>query len=231
MSTPRWAERMVAFDTETTGVDPFDARMVSAAVVEFHDGIPVERYEWQIDPGVPIPPAATRIHGVHDDHREGRQDHAEALDEILGTLDDYMIDGFTLVVYNAAFDLTLVRELARDLLDEEWQPNGLVVDPMVIDRALDKFRKGRRHLAAQCEHYGVELDDAHDARADAEAAGYLAVKMGQKWSNVLSVPGAEMLSIQQTLAKQNDEGLRAWFVKTGRDPREVVSGWPMREIA
>lgn len=230
MTAPGWTRKMVAFDTETTGVDPFDARMVSAALVEFLDGELVNTHEWEIDPGVPIPVASSRIHGVHEDDRAGRQEYKDALLEILDTLDDYLDDGYALVVYNAAFDLTLVRESARAVLDIDWVPDGLVVDPMVIDRALDQYRKGRRHLSAQCEHYGIELENAHDARADAVAAGLLAAKVGEKWSNVLDVPGAELLAIQQSLAKKNEEGLRAWFAKSGRDPHEVVSGWPVRGL-
>lgn len=224
-----WTKRIAAFDTETTGVDPFDARMVSAAVVLFDEGREISSRVWEIDPGVMIPQGATRIHGVHDEDRHTRQDHAAATREIADHLTDLWKAGYTLVVYNAAFDLTLLRECISRDHDEDWHPGGLVVDPMVIDRGLDKYRKGRRTLGDQCRHYGVDLRDAHDARADAVAAGQLARKVADKWPAMLDWEGPEMMLIQHQLAKENENGLRAWFVKSGRDPQEIVGGWPMRE--
>lgn len=229
MSTPEWARKIAAFDTETTGIDPFTARMVSASIAEIVDGKELLIHEWEVNPGVPIPVAASRIHGVYDEDREARLDHRLVTRALTHKLDWYWRNGWTVVAYNASFDLTLLREAYRHDHGEDWHPHGLVVDPMVIDRALDKYRKGRRTLTDQCRHYGVTLEDAHNASADALAAGHLACAVGAKWFSLLDQPDAALMSLQQKLAKENDEGLRSWFVKTGRDPREIVGGWPVRD--
>jgi DNA polymerase III epsilon subunit-like protein len=49
-----------------------------------------------------------------------------------------------------------------------------VVDVYVIDKGVHPYRKGKRNLGALCEFYGVKLDGAHDATADALAAGRVA---------------------------------------------------------
>lgn len=229
MTVPSWAKKIAAFDTETTGVDPFTERMVSASVAEILDGKELLIHEWEVDPGIPIPLAASRIHGVYDEGRENRMEHALATRALTHKLDWYWRHGWTVVAYNASFDLTLLRETYRRDHGEDWYPEGLVVDPMVIDRALDRYRKGRRTLTDQCRHYGVQLENAHNASADALAAGHLALAVGEKWRSLLDQPDAVLMALQQKLAKENDEGLKEWFIKTKRDPREIVGGWPVRD--
>lgn len=229
--TPSWTQKIASFDTETTGVDPFEAGIVSAALVMLNGDEVTETWEWSVDPGQPIPPSASRIHGVWEEDRAGRMDHGTAAQAIARALDYWWEAGYTVVVYNAAFDLTLLREVLRRECDIDWHPRGLVIDPMVIDRAMDKYRKGRRTLSAQCSHYGVQLSDAHNATADATAAALLARRMGEKWSSLLSVSGPDLMLVQQTLAHENNEGLKSWFIKTGRDPKEIIGGWPLREAS
>ena len=45
-----------------------------------------------------------------------------------------------------------------------------VIDPFVIDKHIDPYRKGKRTLTAVCEHHGVKQTDAHDATGDDLAA-------------------------------------------------------------
>ena len=72
---------LVGFDTETTGVDVATDRIVTAAVVT-RDATGTRARTWLIDPGVPIPPAATAVHGITTEQArtEGRAPRA-ALDE------------------------------------------------------------------------------------------------------------------------------------------------------
>jgi DNA polymerase-3 subunit epsilon len=56
----------------------------------------------------------------------------------------------------------------------------VIFDPMVLDRAFDKYRAGSRKLVDLAEFYGVPVrDDAHDAEADCIMAGQVAVKLLQ----------------------------------------------------
>ncbi|SCK52903.1 DNA polymerase III, epsilon subunit and related 3'-5' exonucleases [Streptomyces sp. LamerLS-316] len=66
---------LAAFDTETTGVDVEEDRIVSAAlVVQDAAGGRLRVTRWLVNPGIPVPPGATEIHGLTDDHlqRNGR---------------------------------------------------------------------------------------------------------------------------------------------------------------
>ena len=61
---PLWAEKLAVFDTETTGIDTAQARVVSSTIALLGaSGEVLERYDWLIDPGVEIPQAAANVHG------------------------------------------------------------------------------------------------------------------------------------------------------------------------
>ncbi|MGW3502875.1 exonuclease domain-containing protein, partial [Streptomyces globisporus] len=75
---------LAAFDTETTGVDVEQDRIVSAALVaQDTAGGRVRVTRWLVNPGVPVPPGATEIHGLTDDHL---QRNAEAGDPVAAAL-------------------------------------------------------------------------------------------------------------------------------------------------
>ncbi|WP_458242701.1 exonuclease domain-containing protein [Streptomyces sp. MAI_2237] len=226
---------LAAFDTETTGVDVETDRIVSAAVVvqDAPGGRPrVTR--WLVNPGVPVPEAATAVHGLTDEHlqRNGRWP-APVMYEIAEVLAEQAAMNRPLVVMNAPFDLTLLdRELRRhraSSLDRWLQASALrVLDPRVLDKHLDRYRKGRRTLTDLCAHYEVTLEGAHDAAADALAALDVVRALGRRFAARLErLSPAELHSLQATWHAAQARGLQAWFARSGTD--EIVdTSWPLR---
>lgn len=167
-------ETMVGFDTETTGVSTDRDRIVTAAVIT-RTGAEVTTRTWLINPGVEIPAGATAVHGISTAHaREHGAAPAEALEEIAQILASALGAGFPVVAFNAQFDLSLLEsELARHGLASLASriPGGEVapvVDPLVLDRHLDRYRRGKRKLIDLCTLYAVPVvaDDLHAADAD-----------------------------------------------------------------
>lgn len=62
-----YRELLVGFDLETTGTDPREARIVTAAVIEVRDGQVLGHREWLADPGVEIPADAVAVHGISNE--------------------------------------------------------------------------------------------------------------------------------------------------------------------
>ncbi|MEU7060625.1 3'-5' exonuclease [Streptomyces sp. NPDC046197] len=231
-------ELLIGFDLETTGTDPHSARIVTAAVIEVRGGEPGGRREWLADPGVEIPPDAVAVHGISNERAaaEGRPADRVA-DAIADVLVGYWRSGVPVVAYNAAFDLTLLSaELRRyglpSLRDRLGGPEpGPVVDPYTIDRWADRYRRGKRTLEAVCTEYGVVLDAAHDASADALAAARLACAIAGRHPKVAALGPAE-------LHRRQVEWYAEWaadfqnFLRRKGDSAAVVDGaWPLRELA
>lgn len=65
---------LIGFDLETTGTEPGESRIVTAAVVEVRGGEVRGRRGWLADPGIPIPDEAAAIHGISTERAvaEGR---------------------------------------------------------------------------------------------------------------------------------------------------------------
>ena len=233
---PSWFEGpLAAFDTETTGVDVENDRVVSAAlVVQRGTGSLPEVRRWLVSPGIPVPQAATEIHGLTGTYlqRHGRWP-APVMDEVARALAEQTARGTPLVVMNAPFDLTLLdRELKRhrnsSLAGYLSLRSMCVLDPRVLDKHLDRYRKGRRTLTHLCAHYGVELTGAHDAAADATAALDVVRAVGRRYASRLETLTPAVLHARQTVwyAAQS-RGLQAWFALNGSE-EACDPAWPLR---
>ncbi|MEU6006434.1 3'-5' exonuclease [Streptomyces sp. NPDC047453] len=226
---------LAAFDTETTGVDVETDRIVSAAVVvQDGPGFRPRVHRWLVNPGVPVPEAATAVHGLTDEHlqRNGRWP-APVMHELAEELAEQAALGRPLVVMNAPFDLTLLdRELRRhraSSLDHWFEASSLrVLDPRVLDKHLDRYRKGRRTLTDLCAHYGVALQDAHDAAADALAAMEVVRALGRRFAARLErLTPTELHTLQTGWHAAQARGLQAWFARSGTE-ETVDPSWPLR---
>ncbi|MEU9128615.1 exonuclease domain-containing protein [Kitasatospora sp. NPDC048540] len=230
-----WKGPLTGFDLETTGTDPEHSRIVSAALVDTLGGRTEAATGWLLDPGVPIPAEATAVHGIADADARGRgRPAAEGVEEIARALCERLSAGRPVVLFNAPFDLSLLdAELRRyglpGLAERLGGRVGPVLDALVIDRTVDKYRKGSRTLQRVCEVYGVELADAHQAGSDALAAVRVAVAIGERYP-----AQAGELTPEQLHDRQIDwyrawaEGLQAWL-RQGKEPGAVVDQrWPLR---
>ncbi|WP_430593000.1 exonuclease domain-containing protein [Humidisolicoccus flavus] len=230
--TAAWTSRIAVFDLETTGVDPHEARIVTAFIGILNGaGEVIEQWSWLANPGVEIPAAASAIHGVTTERAiaEGVP-AAGVVTAIVSTLRDLLQQGIPVCAYNAAYDFSVLsRESARHSI-EKLDPAVPVIDPLVIDKALDRYRRGKRTLEVSCATYGVTLEGAHDAAADAIAAGRLAQAIAAKFSKELDISLAELHAQQERWATQQAESFADWMRTTKDHTFQPELGWPVREI-
>lgn len=216
---------MLAFDLETTGPEPETARIVQAALVECGPGGAVAR-KWLVNPGVPIPPAATAIHGITDEIAATGHSPESVVLMIDSAILKAASEGTPLVIMCAHYDLAVFRvEAARLGLTVA---HGPVLDPLVIDRGCDRYRKGPRKLVNLAEHYGVKAGDAHDAAGDALTAARVV------WRQARRYPLIADFSLEQMQAKQA-EWHRAWaegfeaFLRSQGKPADISTDWPISQ--
>ncbi|MBU0660785.1 3'-5' exonuclease [Patescibacteria group bacterium] len=157
------------FDLETTGVDPYNDRIVQIGAIQLMpDGTKKEK-EWLVNPGMPIPKSASDIHGITNDMVQD----APRLGDIIAELQEWFI-GVDLGGYN-------VKNFDIPLLIQEFQRIGLMFDieNISIVDAMKIFQiKEPRTLAAAYQKFcGKELVDAHNAMVDITAS--LEVLYGQ----------------------------------------------------
>lgn len=229
---PGWHTGVLgSYDCETTGRDPLTARLVSASFVT-SDG---RREDFLVDPGVEIPEETTAVHGITTAYaREHGTAPEQALERIAELLAEHLSAGRPLVVFNAPYDLTL--------LEAELERHGLrallgrvsaiepVIDPLVIDKAVDRFRKGKRNLESQCAHYGVRIEGAHDAAVDAIAAMEVAKALAERYPEVGQATPSELHRQQAVWKAASERDFAAYRERRGEEYR-AEPGWPVRERA
>lgn len=237
MAGQQWAAGdLVGFDLETTGTDPLRARVVTAAVVREQPGGALHSASrtWLVDPGIAIPEAAAAVHGISTEHaRAHGGDYAAGVGEIGDALAQAWSAGLPIVIFNAAYDLTLLEaELTRlgltPLTARPGFAEALVIDPLVIDRAVDRYRRGKRTLGDMTAHYGVVATDAHSADGDAIATCRLARAIAGKYADVGGAEPAALRSQQQVWAGEWATRFQAYLRSKG-NPDTVIDGtWPVR---
>lgn len=230
------------FDCETSGVDVTRDRIVTACVVKCEPGQEPKAKTWLLNPGIEIPEGATKIHGITTEKAAADgMDAAVGLEQIAQYVIHALANGIPLVAFNANYDLSILdAELGRYDLGGlaarlDGQPMRSVVDPFVLVRGLDElrrnFRKGRKYtLTACCERFGVTLDDAHDAAADAIAAVDLTRQIGIMEDDLAGYGPDALFVLQQTWHRTRQAGYREWLENNGRhdEATRVDGAWPMR---
>jgi DNA polymerase-3 subunit epsilon len=206
---------LLGFDTETTGVSPQKDRIVSAALVHRTPGVSTEVRTWLIDPGVEIPEGACAIHGISTEQaRAHGAAPREALEEIATTVAAALADDVPVVAFNAGFDLGLLdAELRRHALatldDRIGGPVRAVVDPLVLDRSLDRYRKGKRTLGAVSASYGVLDPDGPGAAALHAADADVVATLDVLEAMIAKYPALGAMSLDELYAFQV-EGHLTW---------------------
>ena len=225
--------RLAAFDIETTGTSIETDRIVTAAVSLVGGGEETVSRSWLVNPGVPIPAEATEVHKITNEMALSQgMPAAEAVEEITAILTECLAEEIPIVAFNGRFDLTILDREARrhgvmPLIDRVGGLDGLlVIDPYVLDKQVDRFRKGRRNLTQLCEIYRVPLDGAHDADADALGAARLAWRLGKSYEQLGQLDIFELHEKKIAWAMEQAESLQRYFVEQGR-PDRIEGAWPV----
>lgn len=231
--TPEWARVVGVFDLETTGVDVRNDRIVTAHVgVLDADGRIIDARDWLADPGVEIPAGAAAIHGVTTAHAcaEGAP-AAEVVSQVVEALRALFDAGIPVVAYNAPYDFSLLKyEALRHGVAPIDAPSP-VIDPLVVDKTYDRFRRGKRTLTHVAAYYAVPLEAAHEACADAVAAGRLALALAERYAAWLPPTLDELHTRQIAWARAQAASLTEYFVKIGRldaTAPPLDGAWPIR---
>ncbi len=225
-----WCDLLGVFDLETTGIDVETSRIVSAHVgVIDSSGTSVELTDWLADPGIEIPEQASAVHGITTERARSQGRAAdEVVAEIVAAIRAILDRGIPVTIYNAPYDLTLLnREAIRHGVAPLVDPSP-IIDPLVIDKAVDRYRKGKRTLEAAAITYGVDLADAHDAGADAVAAGRVAQAIARRYAAELGNDLAALHARQIDWCAEQAASFEDYMRRT-RDPAFSASGgWPER---
>lgn len=151
---------LVVFDTETTGTNARTDRIVEIACLKIHPDGRREVWLRRVNPTIPIPPAATAVHGIRNEEIAALPPFAGIAGELAAFLEGCDLAGYNIT----GFDLPVLRI--------EFLRAGVPFDVSgrrLLDAQRIFFAREPRHLSAAARFYcQAEHEGAHGALADAE---------------------------------------------------------------
>jgi DNA polymerase-3 subunit epsilon len=149
---------LAVIDLETTGTDTKLDRIVEVSVLKLSPGGEPDHRTRRVNPGVPIPPEATAVHGITDDDVADMPSFRAIAPGLARYLDGCDLCGFNILKYDLR------------LLAAEYNRAGVafpVAGRKVIDACHIFHQRERRDLAAAYRFYcGLDHIGAHGAAAD-----------------------------------------------------------------
>ncbi|MFE5858355.1 hypothetical protein ACFQ61_34695 [Streptomyces sp. NPDC056500] len=235
-----WADGpLCAFDFATTGGDVETARIIAISVKFLASPSPSPDIDILVDPGVPVPADAAARHGLTSARvRAEGVPAAQALRDVANRLGANGSLGGLLIGFDLAPALTMLDREMRRHLGEGLAVTGPLIDPHIIDRALDR-RAGPRTLEATCNHYHVRHQVGRNPGENALAAARLAWRLAKLHPAKVGRPTPVELHRQQidwaeqqaprTDANQRHRSVEDRMVTaaTGVDPASDHD-WPLR---
>ena len=223
----RWSEALVlSFDLETTGTSPEDDRIVQLGAAYFDRGRYQRRHEVLINPEIPIPVEASRVHHVTDARVQGAPRLGEFLprwDEHLQGLTTYgkrapLICGYNLL----AFDIPLLRNELRRLQIADQLGDRPILDLFIFAKWF--WRNRSTKLTDLCAQFQIEIPNAHQASADARGCGELLFRLIE--SKVIPDDIEKSLALQRDYQRILEEELEAYhyWLYGDRDSGELFVG-------
>jgi DNA polymerase III epsilon subunit family exonuclease len=194
--------RLAVLDTETTGLDPGEGHgLVEVACVALDGGEIGETWSTLVNPGRPIPPDASAVHGITDQMVRDAPIPAVVAAEL-----ERRCAGRTLVFHNAAFDLPFLAALLR----RGGRPPFFhaIVDTLGLARGL--FDQGGNSLGALASRFKLEPETAHRARGDALTTARLLRVLAARWEGERGVRTvAELAAASQDALRLTSRRSRA----------------------
>ena len=167
-------DTFVVFDTETTGLNAVNDKLIEIGAVKIKNGVIIDRFDELINPGISIPEKITEITTITNEMVKDKRSEKEVVKDFIEWIEDY-----PMVAHNAHFDVSFIRNSLAN--NNYGNLNNPVIDTLVLSRFLDNEEK-RHSLSAITKRYEIEFSEEghHRADYDAEATALVFHKMLQK---------------------------------------------------
>jgi DNA polymerase III subunit epsilon len=186
-----WTDTTIlSVDTETTGLDWYEDRIIQLGYSFFTGRKFRARYEYLFNTGIESKPEAIAVHQITNEKQWGDGEHPyNQLRRIAIFIDQMRKRDLPIVIMNAPFDLNfLITEWKR------WEisfclEGSYFFDPLVVDRYYSKNRipslaGGRRTLKALSDRYGIHDYPLHSAGHDSQRVGELALEIASRYGQI-----------------------------------------------
>ncbi len=224
-------DKLIIFDTETTGTDPKVNGMAQLTAQVIINGIEKDLYNefFKPLPGQMVEPKALEVNGLTMDQLRGFQEPRIAFDKFMNIIELWVDpfdkkDKFTLVGYNSRFDDDFMRQWFRNVDDSVWYGSffrwpAIDVANLAAVYIGDGWKEMENFkLATVAKHLGLEVDESrlHDSEYDVDVTAILVRKGGTVMTKI---------ELEKLTDKEIDELYRKVWAEIQRRAKENVKGY------
>ena len=201
-----FADEIVCFDIETTGLKVRREAITEIGAVVLKNGEITERFQTFVNPNRRLTPEIIGLTGITDAMLADAPQLKEALTAFL-----QFVNGRPLAAHNAEFDISFIREGCRKV--------GLEFDPTYVDslilaqNLLPELHKYKLDIVA--EHLDLPAFNHHRASDDAAMVGYMLIPFFEKMRREMGIH--RLQQINGEMLKLRPEG-----GKSNRHPKHII---------
>lgn len=166
-------KRFIAFDVETTGLNNKSERIIELGAILYENGAVKDRFGTLVNPGIPVPPSATRVNHITNQMLKSAPDELDTYKRFVDFLGDALDQQIIICAHNASFDM---RFLSETLMRLGYNGRIAYVDTLSLSRKLVKGLDNYKQNTV-AEHFNIVNVDAHRAYADAEVCGKILLEL------------------------------------------------------
>lgn len=155
----KYVPNYVVFDLETTGISPYNDEVVEISGIKVTDGTIVDEFSSLVNPGRPIPWAASSVNGITDDMVKDSPTFEEVFEQFLLWAGDFILVGHNIHSFDMKFLYRDAERYWNKTLDNDY------VDTLTFARQVLPELSHHR-LVDLAVHYGISPEGAHRALAD-----------------------------------------------------------------
>lgn len=173
--------RYIAFDVETTGLNPNIDRIVEIGAVLFENGEITKRYGTLVNPCIEISSKASAINHITNEMLNDAPNEIEVYANLVEFLGDSLNEQTAICAHNAQFDMGFLNKTLTRL---GYNAKIYYVDTLSLSRELVKGLKNYKQDTV-ATHFGLINEQAHRAVTDAETCGKILWELLKLKTNVI----------------------------------------------
>ena len=210
-------KKYIAFDIETTGLNPVEDRIVELGAVLFENGIPVKKFSSLVNPNKFISFEATRVNNISNEMIQNAPRENIIYPKLVEFLEDSLSGETVICAHNARFDIGFLSNTLERL---GYSGNIKYIDTLSLSRNLIYGLENYKQSTV-ADYFDIINEEAHRAVTDAETCGKILYrfldyeikeKQTEKKRNISALDDYEKIVFAYIEKLINDNGLNIDFL-------------------
>lgn len=194
-------DKFIAFDVETTGLNPNFDKIVEIGAVVFENGVPIKTFDSLVNPNVSIPSSATSVNHITNEMIEAAPSEEAVYSDLVAFLENALDAQTLLCAHNAKFDMGFLSETLMRL-----GYNGKIkyIDTLKLSKRMVYGVENYKQQTL-ANYFGIVNYQEHRAASDARVCGEILLKLLDMKQEETKRKEQEIANVREQLGSLQNE--------------------------